>query len=100
MSRKAIFIEIPVFSGVVPLVSGYMEACCLKDPLLAASFTFEKLSLAVKTPYEQILSTLQSSNADVYAFSCYVWNTGLVRRLLSDLLKARPQYHFILGGPQ
>jgi radical SAM superfamily enzyme YgiQ (UPF0313 family) len=100
MSRKVTFIEIPVFSGVVPLVSGYMEACCLKDPLLAASFTFEKLSLAVKTPYEQILSTLQSSNADVYAFSCYVWNTGLARRLLSALLKARPQSHFILGGPQ
>jgi hypothetical protein len=100
MSRKIAFIEIPEFSGVVPLVSGYMEACCLKDPLLAASFTYKKLLLAVKPPYEQIISTLQSSNANVYAFSRYVWNTGLVRRLLSALLKARPQSHFILGGPQ
>jgi radical SAM superfamily enzyme YgiQ (UPF0313 family) len=100
MSRKVTFIELPVFSGVLPLASGYMEVCCRKDPLLASSFLFEKVSLGVKTSYEHILSTLKKSDADVYAFSCYVWNTGLVRRLLSALLKVKPRSYFMLGGPQ
>src|SRR5215510_8132124 len=100
MSRKVTFIELPVFSGVVPLASGYMEVCCQKDPLLSTSFLFEKISLAVMTPYEQIISTLKNSDADVYAFSCYVWNSGLARRLLSALLEAKPQSYFMLGGPQ
>jgi radical SAM superfamily enzyme YgiQ (UPF0313 family) len=100
MSRKVTFIELPIFSGVLPLASGYMEACCRKAPLLAATFLFEKISLEVKTPYEHVLSALKKSDADVYAFSCYVWNTGLVRRLLSALLEAKPQSYFVLGGPQ
>jgi radical SAM superfamily enzyme YgiQ (UPF0313 family) len=100
MNRKVTFIELPVFSGVLPLASGYMEVCCRKDPLLAHSFLFEKISLEVKTPYEEILSTLKKSDADVYAFSCYVWNTGLMRRLLSSLLEAKPRSYFMLGGPQ
>lgn len=100
MKKKVAFVELTVFSGVVPLASGYMEACCRKDPSLVASFDYVKTSLAVKTPFEQILSTLLQTGADVYAFSCYVWNAGLVRRLLAALLGAKPQSHFILGGPQ
>jgi radical SAM superfamily enzyme YgiQ (UPF0313 family) len=98
--NKVTFVELPVFEGVVPLVSGYMQACCLRDPLLANSFSFEKISLAVGTPYDQILSTLTNSDSDVYAFSCYVWNSKLVRRLLSTLMDAKPRANFILGGPQ
>ena len=98
--RHVTFVELPVFSGVVPLASGYMEAYCRKDPQLAASFEFEKLSLPVRTPYSDVLAILQQCNADVYAFSCYVWNTRLVRRLLDALLLAKPQAVYILGGPQ
>jgi radical SAM superfamily enzyme YgiQ (UPF0313 family) len=98
--QKVVFIELTVFSGVVPLASGYMEANCLKDPALASSFYFEKISMIVETPIAEILSTLQQADADVYAFSCYVWNTGLVRRLLQALHDAKPFSYYILGGPQ
>jgi radical SAM superfamily enzyme YgiQ (UPF0313 family) len=100
MSRKVTFVELTLFSGVVPLASGYMEVCCRKDPVLDRSFLFEKASFTVETEYGQILSTLKNSDADVYAFSCYVWNSGLVRRLLAALLEAKRQSHFMLGGPQ
>jgi radical SAM superfamily enzyme YgiQ (UPF0313 family) len=99
-TQKVTFIELPVFSGVVPLASGYMEAYSRKDPLLESSFQFEKISLPVKTPYAEVLSALEQSDADVYAFSCYVWNTRLVRRLLNALLAAKPDAYYLLGGPQ
>lgn len=98
--RKVTFVELPVFSGVVPLVSGYIEAYCGRDSQLAESFQFEKISLPVRTPYAEIVSTVERSDADVYAFSCYVWNTRLMRRLLDALLVAKPNAHYILGGPQ
>lgn len=98
--QKVTFVELPVFSGVLPLASGYMEAYCRRDPQIAASFDFEKVSLCVRTPYAVVLSRLQQNNADVYAFSCYVWNTRLVRRLIDGLLAAKPTAFYILGGPQ
>lgn len=98
--QKVTFLELPVFAGVVPLVSGYIEAYSRNDPLLARSFAFEKISLPVKSPYAAILSRLEQSDADVYAFSCYLWNARLVRRLLDALLAVKPQAHYVLGGPQ
>lgn len=98
--KKVTFLELPVFSGVAPLASGYMEAYSRKDPVIESSFQFEKISLPVKTPYVEVLSALESSAADVYAFSCYLWNTGLVRRLLDALLAAKPDRYYLLGGPQ
>lgn len=99
-TKKVVFVEFPVFSGVVPLASGYMEAFCRKDPELAARCAFEKISLAVTSDYEDVIATLERSDGDVYGFSCYVWNIGLVRRVLNRLWTTRPGAQFILGGPQ
>ena len=97
--RKVVFTELTVFSGVLPLASGYMEACCRNDPLLTASFEFEKFR-PVKTPFADLIGLLEDRRADVYAFSSYVWNTGMVRRLVEALLASRPEVHVVLGGPQ
>src|SRR5438067_10357075 len=97
---KVTFLELPVFAGVVPLASGYMEAYCRKDPSIDAAFSFEKLSWPVTTPFADILTVLERSDADVYAFGCYVWNTGLVRRLAGALMSTKPRALFVLGGPQ
>ncbi|MGH9349856.1 MAG: B12-binding domain-containing radical SAM protein [Vicinamibacterales bacterium] len=100
MTKSIAFVELPLFSGVIPLASGCMEAMCRRDPALRDACRFDKISLPVKTPYADLCSILTAREADVYAFSCYVWNSGLVRRLLDALLAARPQSYFILGGPQ
>jgi radical SAM superfamily enzyme YgiQ (UPF0313 family) len=99
-THKVVFVEFPVFHGVLPLASGYMEAYCRKDADLAALCTFEKISLPVKTPYADVLAALRRADGDIYAFSCYVWNVGRVRRLLKVLRAEKPNAHFILGGPQ
>lgn len=100
MSKKVTFLELTVFAGILPLASGYMEAYCRKDPELAAQLRFEKISLPVATQYEDVLAALERSDSDVYGFSCYVWNVGMVRRLLAALIASKPNAVFILGGPQ
>ena len=97
---KVAFVELTVFAGVLPLASGYMEAYCRKDPEVAGALTFDKISMPIATPYADVLAALEKSDADVYAFSCYVWNSGRVRRLIDALLARKPNAHFIVGGPQ
>jgi radical SAM superfamily enzyme YgiQ (UPF0313 family) len=97
---KVTLVELPVFAGVIPLASGYIEAYSRKQPLLESSFRFEKISLPVSTPYDDVLARLEESDAAVYGFSCYVWNTGLVRRLVAALRRSKPDVYVVLGGPQ
>ena len=97
---KVAFVELTVFAGVLPLASGYMEAYCRKDPEVSGALRFDKISMPIATPYAEVLAALEQSDADVYAFSCYVWNSGRVRRLIDALLAKKPGAHFIVGGPQ
>lgn len=99
MRKRVAFFEFPVFRGVYPLASGYLEATACRNPQVKELFEFEKHSFPVNdsSGVEEIFDQIE---ADVYAFSCYVWNSGLVRRLLASLLSRRPDVHVILGGPQ
>ena len=47
-----------------------------------------------------ILSELVKARADVYAFSCYIWNIELVKRLCRDLRQIMPDVVVLLGGPE
>jgi putative methyltransferase len=100
MSKKVVFLELTVFPNILPLASGYMEAYARKDPALAEAYSFEKISLPVATPEDEVFALLQRADAEVYGFSCYVWNTALMRRLLKRMLADKPGATFILGGPQ
>lgn len=98
--KKVTFVELPVFERMIPLTSGYLQAYAMKDPLVASEYQFEQYTAVVKTSAATIADDLIGSAADVYAFSCYVWNMGLVRSALNDLRSARPQARIVLGGPQ
>lgn len=49
--------------------------------------------------YEDILRYYEEQDADVYAFSCYLWNHIATVRLAEDLKKSNPKRVIILGGP-
>jgi len=100
MTKKVTFVEFTIYERVYPLVSGYLQAYACRDASIKNSFTFEKYSTTIKTPPATILRDLKNSDADIYAFSCYLWNMGLVRNLLPALLESKPNAHILLGGPQ
>lgn len=49
---------------------------------------------------EYILEKLYESKADVIAFSCYIWNVGVICELGRELKKLLPKALFVIGGPQ
>ena len=48
----------------------------------------------------QILQRLYRQQAAIYAFSCYIWNITLVRRISRDLKKLLPEAIIVWGGPE
>jgi hypothetical protein len=98
--KRVALVELSVFERITPLVSGYLQAYASMDQAVRSTYTFEKYTTSIKTPAEQVARDLQAMSADVYAFSCYVWNVGLVRTLAGIIRQAHPQAHILLGGPQ
>ena len=95
--RVALF-EFPVRQGIAPLASAYLQAVAIQSDSIASAYRFEKYAFGIDE--EAIIERVLDVEADVYGFSCYVWNSGLVRRLLDRLVERRPRAHVILGGPQ
>lgn len=98
--KKVSLIEINVFEKMIPLVSGYLQSYACADPLIKENFRFHKYSTNVNVSQKQILDELLEQASDIYAFSCYLWNTELVRKLLVPLRKEKPEAWILLGGPQ
>ena len=49
---------------------------------------------------QQLLQRLFAVDADIYAFSCYIWNRRLIDRLSEELGKIKPEATIIWGGPE
>jgi radical SAM superfamily enzyme YgiQ (UPF0313 family) len=100
MQKEVTFVELSVYERITPLASGYLQAYASADADIRDSYTFEQYAASVKTPRNEIMDALLATDSDVYAFSCYVWNMGLVNSILPTLLEAKPGAQVILGGPQ
>lgn len=49
---------------------------------------------------DRVLQLLYQHRADVYLFSCYIWNVEPILRLAENLHKLLPQAIFVMGGPE
>lgn len=73
-----------------------LAAYCLDLP--HAHITIKELT--VNEPPEHLLRLLMAEQADLIAFSCYIWNIELTLRLAADIKKIAPQTRIVLGGPE
>lgn len=63
-------------------------------------FAVSLLEYTINDHEADVLEGLYESKADVYLFSCYIWNIEMVLRLVRDLRQLRPDAYIGLGGPQ
>src|SRR5512133_815777 len=54
----------------------------------------------VNEPREQLLRLIISEQADLVAFSCYIWNIEKTLQIVSDIKKINPDIRIVLGGPE
>ena len=100
MRRKATMVSFN-FYHASPLPAGCLHAYALKNEEIARQWTFDYYTrLTAEANDAQTIRDLANADSDLYCFSCYAWNMGLIRRVLAGLVKARPDAHILLGGPQ
>ena len=73
---------------------------CLRDALESAGLEAELLEVTAKDRTHAVLSRLYAANADLYGFSCYIWNVDQILALAADLKALRPDACIVLGGPE
>lgn len=100
MTQSVTFVEINIFEKMLPLVSGYLQAYACADPELDKTYRFNRYTTTTQRPLVQLVKDLAAHDSDIYAFSCYLWNMGIIKSLVAALLEAKPEAHLVLGGPQ
>lgn len=77
------------------LATAYLKSYC-QDP----RWSIEVLEFTINDHHRSVLSRLALTEADIYGFSCYIWNIDMVLRLCEDLKAVRPDCLIVLGGPE
>ncbi|MGC5562265.1 B12-binding domain-containing radical SAM protein [Streptomyces sp. FR-108] len=98
--KKVVLVEIPTYENILPLASGYIQACAQADDAVGDTHQFEIVSYPVTDDRHKLLEELAGKYAHIYTFSCYIWNMKLVSFLLKELRARQPDAHYLLGGPQ
>ena len=73
-----------------------LAACCLDLPGVTVTIR----EYTVNEPREHLLRLIMAEQADLVAFSCYIWNIEKTLRIVSDIKKIRPETRIVLGGPE
>jgi anaerobic magnesium-protoporphyrin IX monomethyl ester cyclase len=73
-----------------------LAACCRDLPGVTVTIR----EYTVNEPREQLLRLIMSEQADLVAFSCYIWNIETTLRIVSDIKKINPEIRIVLGGPE
>lgn len=55
---------------------------------------------SINDSMEHMYSVLLKENADIYGFSCYIWNMELTLRLAEKMKTALPNAQILFGGPE
>ena len=63
------------------------------DQIELAEFTINQYS-------DEILEEIYRKKPDILAFSCYIWNIGLIEELTENLRLVLPSCKIWLGGPE
>lgn len=100
MKKTVTLVEFTVYDRVLPLVSGYLKAYAEASGDIRNTYRFSTYTTTRNADFSSIVAGLLAYDADVYAFSCYVWNAALVRRVIDALVSVRPHLQVIVGGPQ
>ena len=80
-------------------LKGYFDNAKKKDDNLK-NVNVEVGEYTINHNMDYILSGIYKEKADIYAFSCYIWNIKEVLELTNELAKINPYAKIWLGGPE
>jgi hypothetical protein len=100
LKKRAVLVHLNPLSSVTPLQGAYLKAYALADATVQREWEIDLYSKSIDTSAFQVLEDLVHLRPDLIGFSCYVWNMGIVRRVLPSLNMLLPGTRIVLGGVQ
>ena len=86
------------------LNGSYSHTClalrCLREPLEKSGYDVHICEYNLRDMNATILSHLVGERADVYSFSCYIWNISSMLDIAADLKALLPDAKIVFGGPE
>ena len=73
---------------------------CLREPLERDGFEVVLIEQTLRDRTAHVLERLYRERADVYGFSCYIWNLLPMLELGETLRAILPESRIVLGGPE
>ena len=73
---------------------------CLRNALEKNGYGAIVAEANLKDRRDDVLQSLLEEKADVYGFSCYIWNITEMVSIAADLKKLLPKSKIIFGGPE
>ena len=73
---------------------------CLREPLERAGFEVVLIEHTLRDRTAHIIEHLYRESADIYGFSCYIWNIEPMLTLAETLKSLIPESRIVLGGPE
>lgn len=75
-----------------------LSVWCLKAQITDRAFSVYETD--INQNFFEILNEIYSRKPKVIAFSCYIWNISLIKRLTIELKKLLPDTVIVAGGPE
>ncbi len=88
---------------LVSINSKYVHSSLAVWYLKAATDSSDDVEIfetTIKADKEKIVNEILAKNAEIIAFSCYIWNISLVKELASMLKSLNKNLKIVLGGPE
>lgn len=99
--RRAMLVHLNGMERVIPLAGGYLKAYAMAEPDLEARWDIQLYTMyADAISASELITDIYEAQPDLVGFSIYVWNAGLVRRVLPALRHLMPRASFVLGGTE
>ena len=73
---------------------------CLRAALEKGGFSPVIIEANLRDRRDEVLQRLYAESADVYGFSCYIWNITEMLSLAEDLSALLPRARMVFGGPE
>ncbi len=73
---------------------------CLRPYLEEKSFEVSIVEGNLRDRAESLLHSLYAENAEIYSFSCYIWNIEEMLEIAENLRVLLPKIKIIFGGPE
>lgn len=73
---------------------------CLRQPLEREGFEVALVEHSLRDRTAHVLESLWHEHADIYGFSCYIWNLTEMLTLAESLHSVLPEARIVFGGPE